>query len=93
MFIRVAFLACILMFQEQDGVPPEAPADRPACDNYRNTIHKCACAKAKKCGGHIDEPPDPAIMSGWCSQYCRKDKCKCIGPCETHLKHIGGHRG
>jgi hypothetical protein len=87
---RLLVTICLAFaLQERPTPPPEPPEDRPACNNYYNTApeHKCACAKAMKCNGHIDEPPDPDVPGmKWCSQYCRKDKCRCIGPCES-MRH------
>jgi hypothetical protein len=80
-------LALALFAQErQDAPPPEAPADGPTCNNYVGNEHPCHCNVAMKCKGRVDEPPDKEAMSTWCVRgYCRKDKCKCIGPCVTRL--------
>lgn len=69
--------------QEDSGPPPEPSPDTPACDNHFKSAHKCACGKAMKCHGHIDDAPDAAAGTKWCTQYCKKDRCGCIGPCET----------
>lgn len=83
-FIAILMCAGFALAQEDSGPPPEPSPDTPACDNHFKSAHKCACGKAMKCHGRIDEPPDPEVPGmKWCSQYCVKSKCLCIGPCET----------
>ncbi len=89
---RILLLALTAFLLQEPGPPPEPGPDTPACDNHFKSAHKCACGKAMKCNGHVDDAPDPAIGTKFCTNYCKKAACFCVGPCETHLRRQKGGR-
>lgn len=72
MSIKIAFLALVLVaFQNEES------AER--CDNFKATVHKCACHKATN--EDCNEPPPEEDRS--CKHWSKPDLCKCIGVCDT----------
>lgn len=71
--LLVVLAAMAFGFQEPEGTAV-------SCNNFRLTLHKCACAKAKMCGrgGHGSAEPDNK-----CKTFCRPQACSCIGPCTS----------
>lgn len=80
-------IALMLLGMQQQEPPPEPDASTPACNNYHNNAHKCECGKAMRCEGKSDDSPvdegEGKANVKWCKNYCRKDHCKCVSPCET----------
>lgn len=72
-------LSQLVAYQEPEGTE--------SCNNYKQNAHKCACGRAKMCGrdGHGSGDPDfYQDGPGKCQKACRKDLCKCLGPCTSH---------
>lgn len=68
----------------------QEPAPNETCNNYRTTVHKCACGRAKMCGrgGHGSGDPDAFLEGpGKCKMSCKKDQCKCVSPCTSRGAH------
>lgn len=64
----------------------QEPTGSEHCDNFKATVHKCACGRAMICSrdGHGSGDPD-AYLDGpnKCQKACRKDLCSCVGPCTS----------
>jgi hypothetical protein len=80
--VKYLLLAIGLLLQEHPSEDPHA-GQPESCNNYHDTAeaHKCKCGRAMMCNRDPNAPEDSK-----CQTYCRKEACKCIGPCDTH-KH------
>lgn len=84
-----------LMLLAQGGDPPDDPnpeweGQKAWCNNYKNTPHKCHCARATQCHRRGDGSGEPDLlgdgdpkMGTQCQTYCRKEHCKCLDPCTS----------
>lgn len=56
----------------------QAPEGKDAsCNNYRSTLHKCACAKAMM---ECRMPGMHAEPDSKCKTFCKPEACSCSGP-------------
>ncbi len=81
--MRFAWLALLLLPQL---VAFQEPSGSDTCDNFKGNAHPCACGRAMMCGrgGHGSGDPDAQLDGpGRCQKACRKDLCKCLGPCTS----------
>lgn len=54
------------------------------CNNYRGTEKPCACHNATTCPDYDDQGREiPRGEDQQCQQYCDREDCKCVGPCDT----------
>jgi hypothetical protein len=52
------------------------------CDNFKDTAHKCGCARATMCAmpGKPINPDEGAVK---CDMRCKPDHCHCLSPCTS----------
>ncbi len=65
--------------------PQQAQEHHPGtCNNFRSNANPCACHNATTCPERGEDGKEiPRGEDQKCQQYCDKEDCKCINPCDT----------
>ena len=62
-----------------------APEHHPGtCNNFRSNANPCACHNATTCPERGEDGKEiPRGEDQKCQQYCDKEDCKCMNPCDS----------
>ena len=77
-------LAVMAHAQDRDDSPEEGKPS--SCDNFAKTEpgHRCACGKVMH--SECDKQEPDVSTDSKCKTYCRRQNCKCMSACTTHMK-------